>query len=378
MDPHIRVYPLAWAPFRTLGLLALMAGCGHSEPFGSSPFGSDAPFNPTPPVRLTFNPLADRGAAWLPDGSGILYSAQQEGRPDHDVCLALLPPTGGRQLRLDCDLSGYGVDSTNAIESPAPAADGRLAFVEASGDLGSVIPSTAAVAVAPTLDPRGAAVVRSLPYAIPGQPTHVVAQQVEWLDAGHLIYVAGSRTFNTMTRDTVITNLAVALFDLGTGGLPAIVPGTTSASGVSPGPQAGEIYYTLGGDTRVYRRVLATGDVSVIHDFGPGGIARDIQLSGNRMTAIVGGRVALVNDPALGPTQFDSGGVVHVVDLSSGADQAIDHPGLMFRRPALSPAGDHIAVEGYPLIITVINAPGGTVVDTIVSRSSDLYLLGAP
>jgi hypothetical protein len=355
-----------------------MAGCGHSEPFGSTPYGSDAPFDPSPPVRLTFNPLADRGAAWLPDGSGILYSAQQEGRSDHDLCLTLLPPTGGRQLRLDCDFTGYGADSLNAIESPAPAADGRLAFVEASGDPDGVVPNFAAIAVAPTLDPRGATVARSLPYAIPGEPTHVVAQQLEWLDAGHLVYVAGGRTFNTLTRDTVISNLAVALLDLGAGGLPTVVPGTTYASGVSAGPQAGEIYYTLGGDTRVYRRVLATGDVSVVHDFGVAGIARDIQIAGTRMTAVVGGRVAFVNDPALGPTQFDSGGVVHVVDLSTGADQAIDHPELMFRRPALSPGGDRVVVEGYPLIITVITTESGIIADTIVSRGSDLYLLGAP
>jgi hypothetical protein len=354
-----------------------MAGCGHSEPFGSTPYGSDTPFNPTPPVQLTLNPLADRGAAWLPDGSGILYSAQQQGS-DHDLCLARLPSTGGRQLSLVCDLTGYGVDSLNAIESPAPAADGRLAFIEASGDTNGIVPNFAGLAVAPSLDPQGATIVRAIPYTIPGEPTHVVAQQLEWLDPGHLIYVAGARTFNTLTRDTIISNLAVALFDLGTGGLPTVVPGTTYASGVSAGPAAGEIYYTLGGDTRVYRRVLASGEVSVVHDFGAAGIARDIQLSGTRMTVVVGGRVAFVNDPALGPTQFDSGGVVHVVDLSSGTDQAIDDPELMFRRPALSPAGDRIVVEGYRLIIRVINTPTTTIVDTTVSRGGDLYMVGAP
>src|SRR5262249_37434512 len=153
-----------------------------------------------------------------------------------------------------------------------------------------------------------------------------------------------------------------------------VVPGTTYASGVSAGPDAGEIWYTLGGDTRVYQRTLASGDVSVVHDFGAAGIARDIQISGHRMTAVVGGRVSFVTDPALGPTQFDSGGVVHVVDLDTGADQTIDNPGIMFRRPALSPTGDRVVAEGYPLIITAID----DFTDTTVSRSSDLYLLGAP
>jgi hypothetical protein len=208
--------------------------------------------------------------------------------------------------------------------------------------------------------------VRAIPYAIPGEPPHIVAQQLEWLDPDHLIYVAGSRTYNQIANDTIISNLAVAIYDLAAGGLPAIVPGTTYASGVSPGPQAGEIYYTLGGDSRVYRRVLATGDVSVVYDFGAAGIARDIQISGNKMTVVVGGSVAFVDDPALGPTQFDSGGILHVVDLTTGADHVLDPPDLLFRRPALSPAGDRIVAEGY------------RVLDDFVSPAGDLYMLGAP
>src|ERR1700674_2491304 len=82
MSPRIRVHPSAWAPSRALALLAAIAGCSHTDPFTSPPYGTDQPFDPTPPVRLTFNPLADRGAAWLPDGSGLLYSAQQIDRED--------------------------------------------------------------------------------------------------------------------------------------------------------------------------------------------------------------------------------------------------------------------------------------------------------
>ena len=54
----------------------LVLACGHTEPFSTPPYGTNQPFDPTPPVRLTLNTGPDRGASWLPDGSGILYSAQ--------------------------------------------------------------------------------------------------------------------------------------------------------------------------------------------------------------------------------------------------------------------------------------------------------------
>ncbi len=114
--------------------------------------------------------------------------------------------------------------------------------------------------------------------------------------------------------------------------------------------------------------------MDVAHDFGAEGIARDVQVVGGRLTAVVGGRVAFVVNPVLGPTQRDSGGVVHVVDLATSADQSLDQTGLLFRRPALSPDGAHVVAEGYPLLIT----SSGGVADTTVSRSGDLYLLDAP
>jgi hypothetical protein len=274
------------------------------------------------------------------------------------------------------------VDSTNAIEFPAPAPDGRLAFVEASGRIGAIVPSTSALMVSQSLSPLGATAIRGIPYTAPGQPTHSSVTQLRWLDANRLIYLAGARSVITVdhgtfaTTDTVISDLAVATLDAASQGLPSIIPQTDHASGVSAGAPGSEIYYTVAGDTRVFRRDLATEQVTVVHDFGPGAIARDVHVVGSRLTAVVGGRVHFVDEPSLGPTQFDSGGVVHVVDLISDADQALDQPGLLFRRPALGPAGDRIVAEGYPVLVTVINAPGGTVADTTVGRSSDLYLLG--
>ncbi len=223
-----------------------VSGCGHTDPFTSPPYGSDSPFDPAPPVRLTFNPLADRGGAWVPDGSGILYSAQQIGRTDHDVCLALLSPTGGRQQALTCDLTVAGVDSTNAIESAAPAADGRLAFVEASSRIGATATLREGIAVAPTLDPRGATIVQPIPYAIPGEPAHTHVTALRWLSPGTLGFVGGNVAILAdclgCPTDTIVANLKVVTLDAAGGSAPAVVPGTDFASGLSPGSTDDEIY----------------------------------------------------------------------------------------------------------------------------------------
>ena len=71
--------------------------------------------------------------------------------------------------------------------------------------------------------------------------------------------------------------------------------------------------------------------------------------------------------------------MIHVLDLGSGGDATLEGPGL-FRRPALAPAGNRVAAEGYPLIITPTVDPvtGAPAADTTVARAGDLYLFEAP
>ena len=96
-------------------------------------------------------------------------------------------------------------------------------------------------------------------------------------------------------------------------------------------------------------------------------------------SAVVGGRVHFTIDPTFGPTQWDSGGFVHVVDLSNGSDLAVTGPSdrALYRRPQVSPAGSEVVVERYPLIIINNTGIGGTI-DTTVARDGDLYLVGQP
>jgi hypothetical protein len=355
-------------------LLLPLLGCGHTEPFGAPPTGTDRPFDALPPVRLTLNLGPDRGAAWLPDGSGIVYSAQQLGRRDNDVCLALMPPGGGSQRHLSCDLSPTGADSTEAVESPAPGPDGRLAFVAVGSRIGVITPGSVAISVASLLNPDTRTRLQPLPYTLPDGALHSGASQLRWLSQDVLLYLA-ERVNYTHTCvscsewDTLTTGADVVSLDVSQpGSVPQRIPGTENASGVSVGGDADEIYYTLSGDSRVYRRTLSSGSVAVAFDFGAAGTVRDVHVAGGRMAAVVGGRVTYGIHPAFGPMQWDSGGVLHVVDIQAGTAVALDGPGL-FRRPRVSPSGNAVVVEVYPLIITTNDPP-----DTLVSRRGDLYL----
>jgi WD40-like Beta Propeller Repeat len=368
---------LVWS---LVGICALfpLAGCGHTDPFSTPATGSEQPFDASPPIRLTFNQGPDRNAAWLPDGSAFFYSGQQQDRRDHDVCLALLPSTGGHQLQLTCDLPPDGATRTDALESAAPATDGRLAFVAASSGIGAASPTTEALVLSPLRSPDVRRVVQAVPYRVPGGRQHSGISQLAWLGQHRVLYlgetVLVSRACDRCPLDTLRSGLDATVLGIDVAGaVPEPVPGTDFASSVSPGTSEDDVYYTLAGDSRVYHRSLSSGAVSVVHDFGAEGIARDVSVVGSRMAVVVGGRVVFGVDPLRGPLQWDSGGIVHLVSIGEDSDLALTGPGL-FRRPRISPSGSSIVAEGYPLIITEV----ATGEDTTVSRDGDLYLFGQP
>ncbi len=361
-----------------LFLASVSTGCSHTEPF-SNPPGNETPFDPGPPARLTLNPASDGNAAWLADGSGILYSAQQLNREDADVCLAELPPTGGSQRRLVCDIRGEKT-TTDAVQSAAAALDGRVAVLSAgNGTLGGTSPVFLEIAVAPTLDAADLQTVRSLPFTPSGGVPQDYAGYLRWLTPERVVYVG--QQFETLRAcpdpgcplDTLISGTEVTLLDLsGETATATAVPGTALATGVTPTQDGTAILYTLANDTRIYRRTLSSGDVTVFHDFGPAGVVRDVHASGNRVAAVVGGRTAFSVDPRVGPTQWDSGGVLHVLDLEGEDEVVLATPERLYRRPAVSPDGIKVVAEGFGLIIIgPVSNP-----DTTVSKSADLYLFG--
>jgi len=370
--------PARGTALAVLGLALFFTGCNHTDPFTNEP-GSHVPFDPGPPARLTLNPANDAHGTWLADGSGILYSAQQLDRADADVCLAELPPTGGSQRMLICDIPG-DTNSTDAAQAPAAAPDGRLALLSAgNASLGGTSPTLLTLAVAPSLDASKLQTVRSLPLTPEGGSAQDYAGYLRWLTDERLVYV-GQR-FRAVrlcpggqcAPDTLLYGTDVTVLDVSSIPSRAVaVAGTAEATGVAPVADGAAILYTLTNDTRLYRRTLSSGATSVLHDFGPAGIARDVHAAGNRIAVVVGGRIAYTNHPVAGLTQFDSGGRVHLLDLDGENEVVLDVVDRLFRRPAVSPDGLQVLAEGFPLVIT--GPP--TARDTTVSKSGDLYLFG--
>jgi hypothetical protein len=128
-----------------------------------------------------------------------------------------------------------------------------------------------------------------------------------------------------------------------------VIPGTDYASSVAVTSEPEVIYYTLGGDSRVYRRDLTTGAVTVFHDFGPGEIARDVAVFGARLVAVVGGSVLYrFEAPHNGFVQRDEGGDLHFVDLATSTHTVFDGDSVLFRHPVFSPDGQRLVVEVSP------------------------------
>jgi hypothetical protein len=263
------------------------------------------------------------------------------------------------------------------VQSPAAALDGRIAVLTAgNGTLGGNSPVFLEIAVASTLDASNLETVRGLPLTPAGGVLQDYAGYLRWLSPTRLVYVGQQfrvlRACPECTLDTLITGTEVTLLDLTGGATATAIAGTAQATGVAPIQDGAEILYTLLNDTRIYRRTLSSGDVAVFHDFGPAGVVRDVHASGGRVAAVVGGRTAFVVDPRVGPTQWDSGGVLHVLDLGGDGEVVLDNPERLYRRPAISPDGSRVVAEGFALIVTgQISDP-----DTTVSKSGDLYLFG--
>lgn len=366
---------------RVLALLAA-AGCGHSEPFVPADNGAGGPFDATPPLQLTYNTGLDRTPSWRADGRTVLYAYQALDRRDLDGCLGVLPAAGGTRSGEKCYADDVARDSTNVMEEPALSAGGRLAWFAEASPAGALNPVTAGIRVG-TLRPtdRGTE-VRGFPYPASNGTVHATATHLGWLGEDALVYVGTdvvyARPCQGCKVDTLLAGRDIVRLDLGT--TPATVqelPGTDDATSVWAAPAGDAIYFTRRGDSRVYRQAPIGGAVSVLHDFGAGRVARDPQVFGTRLAAIVDGLVDSQVVAIFGAAQVDQGGRIAIVDLTSGAETLLPIAGLLFRRPALSSDGQQIVAEGYPLTITPILDGTGQVVgyDSTAGAVADLRLV---
>ena len=332
--------------------------CGHGELFRAPDAGTGAPYFTGAPVRITLNAGTDLWPTWLPDGSGILYTSERLDRPDRDWCLVVLPPSGGRITRTICDNTKVGEDSVETMQSAAPGPDGRLAYVRSSGVRGQLFATgrfarSRDLVLASLGAPTDRRSLSSIPFTIPAVRTFTSTSGIGWLDSTTLVYrgdflgqVCLIQVPNC-PQAFVQSGLAIIVHTLGETPARTILPGTDYASSVVVGMDTDELYFTLGGDPRVLRYTISTGVITVVYDFGAAGFARDIQVRGSKLVAVVGGPTVSygLNASVNLNLQIDTiGGEIHVVDLIAGTDTTISG-GRFFRHLALSPAGDRLVAE---------------------------------
>ncbi len=289
--------------------------------------------------------------AWLPDGSGFLLSRERLDRPDRDRCLALMPADGAPISGELCNRAAAAADSVDVYEAAAAAADGRLTYVQASSPRvpRTVTPRSQALVLSRLDGEGGARPLLSIPYPGPSGRAHEGISQVRWLGPDALVYlaerVAYPRPCETCALDTLRWGLEVVRLDLSAPTPVAIMlTGTDQASSVAAAG-SDTVYYTINGDSRVRRYVLSRDSTSVVHDFGPAGIARDVQVAAGRLVAVVGGAVSFGVDPVFGPIQRDVGGALLLVNLATGAETLLSDSTMALRRPALAPDGRTVVAE---------------------------------
>ena len=345
--------------FRTalVGWLAVAAlACDHSSALSPADQGTAVPFAPGSPTPITFSVGDDRTPSWLPDGSAIIYSSEQLDRRDHDRCLQFLPPTGGRVTRRACNLQSIALDdSTDRYESPAVSPSGDLIYTLARSWIGLQKGPRQALVLGTLAEPfTGARELSPIPYFATSGRTHSSISEISWAGPGRVVWL-GQMLFyegSTFYPDTFYTGLDVVVGEIAAGGITlTALPGTDYASGVSVDPGDPDIiYFTLGGDSKVYRQSLASGERTVLYDFGAGHIVRDPQVAGQHLVAILDGSVLYHFEDAHGYVQRDEGGDLAIVDLGSGAMQRVELPATLFRRPAIAPGGARFVVEASPRV----------------------------
>lgn len=327
-----------------IAFLMTLAACGHTAPSSAGPGDLEGPFQSTEPLRLTYSPGADRTPLWSIVPDRVMYAYDHEPVPGGvSGCVADLPVGGGsRGLEL-CDTD---VDYAQTIMRPfwpARRPDGATAMIRQRWAPMGIAPFFSDLAIQPGGQGQVPRTILPIPYfsSATGR-THQGVSHLQWLDGDHLVYLA--LAVIRSQNDNVETGLEIVILtpaDSISG--VAVMPGTLYASSVAVGGNSDTLYYTMGGDSMVYRRTLSTDVVDTVADFGPLGIARDVQVRAGRLVAVVGGNVAFGPHAYLGMAQYDFGGLVYLIDLPDGTPTLLTDPLIdRYRHLALAPNGSRV------------------------------------
>jgi hypothetical protein len=305
-----------------LGLLLVGAACEHAQPFGVPYAEPNVPYDSGFPRRLTFNSANDEAPAWLPDGSDIIYSYQIP-QPDSEQCLGMLPAGGGHLTWSACPLSPpLATDSTRVLTQPAVGPAGVLVYLRERKLLSERGFTFKELVVATLGNPTPGRVVLSLAYWAPDSLLHVAVKFVQWASAQTLVWVA---VVDTNAGPPPVPS-EIVRFDMSTA--PAsmtVLRGTGGASSIAV-DSGGALYYTVGGDSHVYRYSEGAAP-DTVYDFGAAGTPVSVQVRGNVLVAEVNGGL-------------------YRVDLDSKSVAPIATPYSMpVSDPVLSPLGTYVVVQ---------------------------------
>jgi len=137
------------ARVRLLLGVVLLLGCEHSLPPSGVPDRWIGPWRAGTPARLTAFGVNAIGLS--SDGAHILFTTRDDSpttgprgertpRDTNDVCLGLVPATGGSGTRMVCDRRPGQQDSANVVVTAALAAGGRLLQVISVGPIDTPTP----------------------------------------------------------------------------------------------------------------------------------------------------------------------------------------------------------------------------------------------
>jgi hypothetical protein len=331
----------------TLFSLLLLSGCNHVEPAVESTGGLGQPFQAGDPLRLTYSDGYDGNPSFIGSTGRILYAFDRDLTPSGlpKGCVGDLPASGGSRGWEICDASVQRQDSSTVTRWPALRSDGMAAFVRQRWSPLGLAPYYSDLVIQRTDIGAAPTKVIPIPFSLAGK-SHQGISHLQWLDHDHLVWlglgVIRSANDNVESGSEIdIETIADTIAGL------TAVPGTTYASSVEVGGNGDTLYYTLNGDSLVYRRTLSTGAVDTVFDFGNLGIARDVRIEGQRLVAVVGGAVSFIPHPTLVMAQYDSGGPVYVVDLPAGVPTLVTQAYDRYRFPALSRDGSVVVAQQF-------------------------------
>jgi hypothetical protein len=355
-------------------LVLIQAGCGHDKPFQPDSFDQDSTRTRGSMRQLTYNLGADRAPRWLPGDSGLLYSMERLDTPSRHRCLAWMPASGGTVSRIDCKNFGQSIDSTYSFEWPAVHPGGMVSFLLVANRITAVRPGYQTLRLGRIDDPGNAPELLLLPYRVDTSFYNTIISP-HWVDSSRMIFVAGMMLVGEypIPPDTFFGGRVAATLTRQAGGsVVAGIPGTENASSVAANPGADEFFFTVMGDARVYRSDLAGTNIRVHYDFGPGQVARDVAIRGDSLLVVVGNRTVLQEFTEVGTYQSDFGDRLRLIHVASGLDQAVGDAPVCYRRPAFSPAGQTLLVEGFATADTACTSTA------IASPEGNIWLLDLP